>query len=173
MLGRGALAATLLAAALLACDSPRPQSCAGDRVGTFHLRGDVVVVPDAGCPFASPPVDFTATLAFGSETSARLCVERPDAEPLLGTHDGDHVSLSSDAGAANVPSCACAVTVTESVVGDVLRDDGGAAIGFAGELTDRMDPTDAGASCERDAGPGALPQCGVPCAVRWQLTKSP
>ena len=166
--GRTRLASALLGATVLACSSPRPASCPGDRVGTFHLHGDVV--PDAGCPFASGPVDLTATISYGSGATALLCIEVPDAEPLQGTRDGDHVTVTSPDAGANVPSCGCPVQVSETVEGDVARDDGGSAVAFSGELRNDVWAADGGAGCERDAGP---PTCGVPCELRWSLTTTP
>jgi hypothetical protein len=166
MVGRVALASALVGlTALLACDSPRPASCEGERVGALTFHGDVVA--DGGCPFTASAVDFTATVAFDGDGGALLCIERADAEPLRGTHDGDHLAVSAPDGGANVPSCACAVQVAESVEGDLSRD-GGAVAGFAGELRDHFWPADGGAGCERDAGPA----CGAPCDVRWSLTGS-
>jgi hypothetical protein len=158
-------------AAAAGCDSPRPATCGGQRVGTFRFRGDVAS-GDAGCPFASDAgLAFTATVAFESDTSALLCIDSPDAEPLRGTHDGDHITVSSPDAGANVASCTCGVLVAESVEGDVVRGDGGNPAGFTGELRNVVSPADVGASCEPDAGAsGAAPRCGVPCELRWQLT---
>jgi hypothetical protein len=169
-----ALAAGLLCLdAAGACTSPRPSTCEGQRIGTFGFRA-VAGSGDAGCPFASDAgVDFTATVAFGDGTSALLCIDRPEAEPLRGTHGGDHLVVSSPDAGANVPSCACSVLVTESVVGDLVRGDGGSPTGFTGELRNVLEPAVAGASCEPDGGePDAGPSCGVPCELRWQLTGS-
>ncbi len=174
---RAGLVAALLGIAggvvVVACDAPRATTCSGESVGTLHFRGEPVAGGDAGtCPFASDAaVTFTATLAFDSDTSAILCVDRAEAEPLRGRRDGDHVEVSSSEAAANVASCACAVRVTESIKGDVLRADGGSAPGFAGELGNRVAPADGGASCEPDTG-DAGPRCGVPCELRWRLTGS-
>ena len=101
MIPRCALAAGLCLAAAGACTSPRPSTCEGQRVGTFQFHGEAGS-GDAGCPFASDAgVTFTATVAFGDGTSALLCIDLPEAEPLRGTHVGDHLLVSSpDAGAA-------------------------------------------------------------------------
>lgn len=174
---RAGLVAALLGVAggvvVVACDAPRATTCSGESVGTFHFRGEPVAGGDAGtCPFASDAaVTFTATLAFDSDTSAILCVDRAEAEPLRGRRDGDHVEVASPEAAANVASCTCAVRVTESIKGDVLRADGGSAPGFSGELGNRVAPADGGASCEPDPG-DAGPRCGVPCELRWRLTGS-
>jgi hypothetical protein len=168
------LAAALGLAAAAACDAPRAPTCEGEPVGTLQFHGDLVP-GDAGCPFAPDAgISFTATIAFGSGASALLCVDKADAQPLRGTRDGDHILLSSDAGAANVPSCACDVLVVESVEGDLVRGDAGSATGFTGELRDALSPADAdaGASCERNAGTPDEPRCGVPCSLRWTLTGS-
>lgn len=168
MIAHRALATAGLAA-LVACSSPRSSPCEGEPVGTFRLHA--VYVADGGCPFAAPSIsDFGATLAFGSGTTASLCLDRPEAEPLRGTHDGDHVTVSTPDAGANVSSCACDVQLSESVDGGVIRTDGGAVSGFSGELRDDFWGTDGGVGCERDAGPGATPTCGVPCQIRWQLT---
>ncbi len=168
MIARAALVAAGLAA-VTACSSPRPSACEGEPVGTFRFHADFV--PDGGCPFAAPSVDdFTGTVAFGSGTTALLCLDRPEAEPLRGTHDGDHVTVSTPDAGANVSSCACDVQLSETVDGHVLRADGGSAAGFSGELRDDFWAADAGATCERDAGAGAPPGCGVPCQLLWRLT---
>jgi len=169
------LTAALGLAAAGGCEAARTRICEGDPVGsTLTFHGEPVP-DDAGCPFAPDAgITFTGTVTFGSGTSALLCIDRNDAQPLRGTHDGDHLVVSSDAGAANVGSgCACDVLVAESVEGDLVRGDGGSAAGFTGELRNALSPADAGASCEPDAGtPGAPPRCGVPCNLRWQLTGS-
>lgn len=173
----GVVAALLGVAAIPACDAPRATPCSGEIVGTFHFRGEPAAGVDGGtCPFASDAaVTFTATLAFDSDTSAILCVDRAEAEPLRGTREGDHVELASPAAAANVGSCSCGVQVVESVTGDVVRADGGSASRFAGELGNRVAPADGGAggvSCEPARAADAGPRCGVPCDLRWQLTGS-
>ncbi len=159
---------------VVACDAPHATTCSGDPVGKFRFRGEPVMGADAGaCPFASDAaLTFDATLAFDSSTSAILCVDRAEAEPLRGRRDGDHVEVASPTAVANVGSCTCAVQVTESVEGNVLRAaDGGSAPGFAGELVNRVRPADGGASCEPEAG-DAGPRCGAPCDLRWRLTGS-
>ena len=175
MITRGAaLAAGLLGlAAAGACTSPRPSTCEGQRVGTFLFSREAGS-GDAGCPFTSDAgVTFTATVVFGDDTSSLLCIDRPEAEPLRGTHVGDHLVVSSPDAAANVPSCACAVLVEESVEGDLVRGEGGGAASFKGELRNVLRPAVAGASCEPAGGaPDAGPRCGVPCDLRWQLTGS-
>jgi hypothetical protein len=171
-LSRVRLAAALVGlAGSSACEAPRPRTCEGEHIGTFSFRGEIVP-EDGGCPFAPDgAIRFTATVAFPDGESALLCIENPEAEPLRGSRGGDHVSLSSET-TVELPSCACEVRVTESVVGDIVRADGGSAAGFSGELRNSIDPADAGASCERDTSPDAAPRCGVPCTLRWQLTGS-
>jgi hypothetical protein len=154
------------------CDAPRATPCPGQRVATLHFQGDPVVPESGACPFDGGSIAFTATLSYGSATTAFLCVDRAEAEPLRGTREGDHVYVASPAAPANVKDCACAVQVIESVDGGVLRVDGGAT-GFAGELTNEIAPPDGGASggaCELpDGGAG----CGVPCELRWKLSGTP
>jgi hypothetical protein len=170
---RARIAALLGLAAAAACAPPRARTCAGEPVASFQFGGEVIP-DDAGCPFAPDAglSRFSATVTFGSGADAFLCIDRSDAEPLRGTHVGDHVVLSSDAGPANVATCSCDVLVTERVEGDLLRADGGAVVGFSGELKDHLEAADAGASCERDAGTPGAQGCGVPCDLRWQLTGS-
>ncbi len=165
-------AAIAALALLVACDGPRPPACPGDAVATLRFSGQPAP-PSSGdaCPFAGDGgVTFTATVAFSGE-SAVLCPARPEAQPLGGAHDGDHVIVGAPATSAYVSSCACALDVTEVLEGDVVRS-GGMAVGFTGQLRDVIAPTGGGgASCEPDGGiPDAGPRCGVPCQLTWQVT---
>jgi hypothetical protein len=163
----GLLASGALAAAV-ACSAARPQPCPGDPVATFLFHADPVV--PAGCPFPSDAgLDFTATVSYTSETTAVLCVERPEAQPLPGTRAGDHLTLAGAATPATAPPCACAVDLVESLEGDVERADGGVT-GFTGELRDALAPADGGAPADCEPRNATATRCGIPCQLTWRLT---
>ncbi|HEX7622497.1 MAG TPA: hypothetical protein VF400_02920 [Anaeromyxobacteraceae bacterium] len=163
-----------LALAVGGCDSQlHALPCPGQAVGTFKFHG----VLDGGCPFspsssASPAsLDFTATIASTDPGEVHLCLDSAEAAPLTGSITGDHVTVTSPtpapAGAQTIPDCACAVTVSETLEGDLVRADGGVT-GFAGELRDSVAPGTGvnAASCERTP---AAPSCSVPCVQTWSL----
>jgi len=170
---RHRLAAALAALTALACEATHVTPCPGTHVATLHFRGDPAPGEGGACPFApDAAVAFTATLAVVGGTTAYLCPDRSEAEPLRGSTDGGHLSVSSSRAAANVPSCTCAVQVTESVDGDLVSGDGGVA-GFTGAMLDRVESTGVGA-CEPDGGADAAAAvCGVPCDLRWVLSATP
>jgi len=162
-------AAALSALAAVACEATHVTPCPGRPVATLHFRGDPAPGDGGACSFgADAAVAFTATLSVVGGVTAFLCPDRSEAEPLRGSTDGGHVSVSSSRAAANVPSCACAVQVSESVDGDLVPGDGGVAA-FTGAMLDRVEATGAGA-CEPDGGADAAAVCGVPCDLRWELT---
>lgn len=164
---RPALLLALVAmAALAGCESTaRPAACPGTAVATLKFVGTLdtdggtcQAVPDGG-------ISFTGTVAYDSSGVAYLCPDRAEATPLAGQLTGDHLTLAANPVAVTLDACGCPLTVTETLVGDVLRADGGAA-GFSGELSDALAPADGGTGCEPDGGT----TCGVPCTARWQLT---
>ncbi len=164
-----------LALASAACDSARAPPCPGDRIATFRFASGPAL--DGGCPFAPDGgISFTATLTLDADSTARLCVDRPQAEPLQGvTYDGGHVVVSSkQPAAASAPGCACDLEVSETLEGDVQSSDG-VALAFSGTLRDRVAPAAgvSAAGCEPDGGAGRDAGCGVPCDLQWVVTGVP
>ncbi len=154
----------LLAVAMAACESDRPPPCPGSPVATFSLATALVdggssCAPDAGL---SPGSSFTAILAWDPVDggAAALCIQRPDAQPHLGTHQGDQVQVQHTTSDITIPGCSCpdggTMTILEVIDGGVLRGDGGMPVGFSGIVQDHV-------SAASDCG------CGLPCTVSYTL----
>jgi hypothetical protein len=166
---------SLLAAAALAvgCGAGGERDCPGETVGTFLLEATLrsascAVDPPGGYAALLPATTFQvrATVAFAARgTTAALCTGRRLADHFLGTHAGDdlEVTLASTGAALSGCSPGCAVAVLQTIRGTVLRDGTGAAVGFAGTLTDQ-------AGGLADASCGA---CLTPCVATWALGGAP
>lgn len=163
-----------LLALAAACQASPGGPCPGVPVGTFQLVGTrQLVACTAGAPASGfdatwpPTLQFTATVSFGSQADgAALCLDRRGADPLVGAHQGDQVSVALDTAGATIDACAagCAATVTQTVDGQLQRDAAtGAVTGFIGTLTDRATAA-AGASCA---------PCTLPCSATYQLAPAP
>ncbi|HET9553588.1 MAG TPA: hypothetical protein VFP50_11535 [Anaeromyxobacteraceae bacterium] len=164
----------LLVATAAACQASPSGPCPGVPVATLQLVGTRQLVGcDAGAPASGfdatwpPELRFGATVSFGSQgDGAALCLDRRGADPLVGAHQGDQVSVALDTSGATLEACApgCAATVTQTVAGTLQRDAAtGAVNGFTGTLTDRASAA-AGASC----GP-----CTLPCGATYLLAPAP
>jgi hypothetical protein len=157
---------TVALAALAGCGSnPTVAACPGDRVATLHFRGTLGA--DSTCAFDADPVSFDATLAYGAGGTAVLCLTRAEADPLRGTHDGDHVTVSAPAASVAPSGCGCTVAVSETIDATLTRLDAGAVTVNDGDgtLTDELAPGGGTTPC--------APQCVLPCRLRWTLTASP
>jgi hypothetical protein len=170
------LPAALLSALALAhgaCRSAEPATCPGERVATLHFETSPATDGSWSCPFApTAETSFTATLAFDADSKAYLCTDRLEARPLQGTRDGSHIELAQQAASASVGSCACDLTVEESLTGELVLPADGSAASFRGRLRDHVKPSVDGASCELDASAGGA-ACGVPCDLVWDVTGNP
>jgi hypothetical protein len=126
--------------------------------------------PAAGANVLYPAqADFSGTIAYSAASSgAAFCTGRARAEPLVGTRQADQLDVSLETRGALLAGCnkACAVTVHQQVTGTVLRDPGGAPVGFTGTLLDQatLDATVAGADCA---------PCVTPCQATYTLTGLP
>ena len=173
-LGLAAVAAA--ATALWACEASRTSPCPGDPVGTFAFHATLVASDGGACPFApATPLDFKATVAYGTASDAYLCVERNDAQPLQGTRDGGHLELARDSSGGSVSGCSCNYQVTESLTGDVQLGPDGRPSGFQGVISDAVAPppgTDPAACEPANEVPDAGPTCNLPCRVTWTLVGS-
>jgi hypothetical protein len=172
-----------------ACSSPRIPACPGEPIGTLHLTADLRA-GEGGCYFAvrddasektnvnklglKVKFDFTATVATSDTGQTLLCLQRPEASPLTGTLEGDHLSVAGPSSAfAFVSVCACQMTLAETLEGTLTRNPDG-SFSFAGTLRDALavyggaDP----AICEPTPIPSTGPQCGVPCELRWTVTQT-
>lgn len=165
----------LVAAGLLGCElySTTPAApCPGALVATFALAtppGGGPAGPASTCPFASDPnqvlqsLGFTAALHASPDGGAALCRTAAHALPWVGTFASDHLDVGSlDTGGA-IPTCLCALAVSERVAGDVARD-GGVPVAFAGSLVDTVSAADP------DGGPCG---CGLPCQVVYPSLAGP
>jgi hypothetical protein len=116
--------------------------------------------------------DFSATVATSSTGQALLCLQRPEASPLTGTLEGDHLIVAGPSSAAAFISvCNCPMALAETLDGTLTHDSGG-SFSFAGTLRDVL-AVDAGvdpAACEPTPTPITGPQCGVPCELHWTVT---
>ncbi len=173
---RARLAMAAAGAALAAaqgCDSPRPGACPGEAIRSLRFSAELSPTGPGTCPPpANPSLSFTAALAFGPGPGVALCPDRPDAVPLAGTHTGDHLLVTTRETDANLPGCTCMVRVVESLEGDVVRD-GGAVVGFSGQLRNVITPPSGTASCEpQGGGPNGGAKCGAPCELRWTVVGS-
>jgi hypothetical protein len=169
-------------AALASCGSSlRPPACPSSAVATLNFTG--TLEQGTNCPAVlnalnsyAPDggISFTATVAYGTSSDAYLCVQKNEATPITGQRTGDHLTLDGGAVAATLDGCGCPLTVTETLVGDVLRGDGGAVVGFAGELSDTIAPAEGATGCELDGGAtdGGV-TCGATCTASWQVTATP
>jgi len=167
----------LLAAGLLGCEvysTPAPVSCPGELLASFSLSTS----PDGGplasgstCPFASDPnqvvqsLAFSASLHLSPDGGAALCRSTAHALPWTGTFQADRLDVSVTDNGGGTPSCSCALTVVERVVGDVQRD-GGVPVAFVGELVDSVSPADP-ASLDGGTADGGVCGCGLPCEIRY------
>ncbi|HET7755122.1 MAG TPA: hypothetical protein VFK85_14535 [Anaeromyxobacteraceae bacterium] len=160
---------SILFAALLACETrATPEPCPGVVQGTFQLSGELT--EGASCAEtsggATGAIDLTVLVSFTGESGAAVCLQRPLAEPLLGTREGDRIDVSAPARSGAARGCACTVQLLERISGTLLRD-GGVVTGFSGELNTQLAPADGTSSCAAAAEAGA---CDVPCNVRWTLS---
>ena len=114
-------------AAVAGCDAtPHALPCPGQAVGTFKFHG---TLPDAGtdggCPFSPATLDFSGTIAQVDPGKVLLCLDRVEAAPLTGSNEGDHVTVNNPtpppAGAQTIAACGCAVTVSETIDGNLVR----------------------------------------------------
>ena len=164
-------AALLSLVALGACTQAAVAPGPGEPVATLRFS---LGEPEAGngCPSSADgrpgSVVFAGTLAYAADGAALLCLDRPEAEPLRGTHDGDHVVLAAPPIAAAAGDCTCSPLVVESLEGDLLPRDGGPP-GFEGTLQDVFTAGDGGPSCSTD--PAST--CRIPCTQRWRVTGAP
>lgn len=171
---RTGIVAFAVAVAAAGCSSSRVPPCPGEPVVVLHFAGTRVSGDTCGS-IGAATVSFTATLSWDGDTGALLCPEQPEAQPLRGTRQANHVVVSAPATAARAPACACAVDVAETLEGDLLQADGAAS--FTGTLRDDLaappgvDP----ATCQPAASSsGAAPAtCGVPCQIQWQVSGAP
>jgi hypothetical protein len=167
----------LLAAGLLGCEvysTPPLPACPGQVVATFTLSSPLAP-PDGGlatdCAFRNDPnqvfpsVAFTAALHVDADGGAALCRSVPHVRHWLGTFQADRLDVSDTDVGGGTPSCSCALSVVERVVGDVQRD-GGVPVAFSGELVDSVSPAD---PAELDGGTadGGVCGCGLPCEIRY------
>lgn len=156
----------LLALVLIACETPQPPNCPGTKVATFRFLSvdGATTCPfyaDGGVPQSS---EFNAILAWDpAGTAAALCVQRPFADPALGTHTGDQVVVTSTTVGPAPSSCdtSCKVTIVEEVNGQVLPGGVAEPTNFEGTLKDSFSGStpDGGTSCG----------CGLPCEVTYSI----
>ena len=154
--------------ALLACETRATQdACPGDVQGTFRLVGELV--DGAACAEvggATGTIDLTVAVSFTGETAAAICLQRPLAEPLVGTRDGDRIAVSAAPASGTARGCACTVQLLERIEGTLSRE-GGVATGLSGDLSAELSPADGAPTCA-PAEDGDT--CSVPCVVRWTLS---
>jgi hypothetical protein len=158
-----ACAALLLVAACERAAERAP--CPGDQQVRLQLRGSLVEgISCANVARVPREFELPAVVSYPAAGEAALCLERDLAEPLLGAREGDAIDVGSAAQPAALAGCACDLRVVERVRGTVIRDAGGAAVGFEGELVDVISPTGA-STCPPVEGEVCLAEC----VIRWQL----
>jgi hypothetical protein len=153
---------------LLACGTRATQvPCPGEVQGTFQVVAELV---DAGACAdalrATTPLDLTVTVSFTGDSGAALCLQRPLADPLVGTREGDRIEVSAPVRASSARGCACTAQLVEGIAGSLERADE-TGVGFSGELRVEVSPADGSSSCAPSADGDV---CAVPCSVRWTLT---
>ncbi len=166
----------LVALALAACETPEPPPCPGTKVATFNFKpvdaavdagvGPECTFGDAGAPKSSA---FIATVAWDPNgTAAAVCIQRPYADPYLGTHDGGQVTVQSTSTLDTLVGCdpGCAVTIQEVLDGGIEPPDGGTPTGFSGTLQSTLSGVLA------DGGASSC-SCGLPCSVTYPLVGTP
>jgi hypothetical protein len=185
----------LLLAAALACTGEHDAVCPGDVVGTFQLRGDLVlaqtactVEPDGGFAQvaigAAPPdgavAPFQATITQDATSDApsrpaALCTARRLAQPYYGVREADGTFvLEADSGAAVLPACGstCAASARERITGALATAADGSAT-FAGTLTETF--TYRSGDCGACTRPATASDPGAPldCTATWAISSVP
>lgn len=155
-------------------DSEVTFPCPGNRVATFQFKESPLLA--SGCAAGEPAggigavyqgnVSFSGTIAYAASGNvAAFCGFGPSAEPLVGTQVADRVEVSLKTRGALLSACSarCAVTVRQTLDGNLQRDPGGQPAGFIGTFTDQatIDDDVAGADCA---------PCTTPCQATYQLT---
>lgn len=165
MLSRCALFIPLLG--LLACGTRATQEpCPGSVQGTVQVVGQLVEGEACAAAAGVGTIDLAFEVSFTADGGAAVCLQRPLADPLLGTHDGDVLEVSTPIRPGAATGCACEVQIAERITGTIARE-GGTVTGFQGELELELSPADGSPTCA-PADEGTT--CAVPCRVRWTLS---
>ena len=163
-----------LGLALAGCtvySSPEPVQCGGTLVATLRFSGLIDFdLAKTTCAFAGDSNVIKQEVGFTGEvhwdptgTDAAICIAEPHAEPHVGTHSGNALSVTYVDAGTTVASCssACLVRIAETIAG-TLQFQGTTTSGFTGTMTNHLDTTDA-SGCT----------CNLPCDVTYAIAGTP
>jgi hypothetical protein len=159
----------IVAATLLACGTRATQEpCPGNVQAVLTLVAQQVEGGDAcaSATGATGPGGLAVAITFTGDDGAAACLQRPLAEPLIGTRTGDAIEVATPLRSVTASGCACTAQLRETLTGTLQRD-GVVTVGFSGELNTELVPADGAASCAPAEEGGT---CVVPCSVRWTLS---